>query len=569
MMSKPIRHHLQRLYPQNEVESTYQALLDLIQQFKSRIPASPEQPLFSERDITLITYGDTLRHPHKTPIAALHQFLQERVGDLVSTVHILPFFPYSSDDGFSVIDFAAVDPALGSWQDVSNIADHYQAMVDLVLNHMSSQSRWFQEFLAGNPDYADIVITMPPDTDLSSITRPRVSPLLTPYKKSDGQTVHVWTTFSADQIDLNYGSPKTLLRMIEVLLSYVAHGATTIRLDAVAYLWKRVGTTSIHLEETHRVIQLMRLILNEAAPQTIIITETNVPHAENISYFGNGDNEAQMVYNFTLPPLLLYTMLTQNTRQLREWINTLSAPSDQTTFFNFTASHDGIGVRPLEGILGDEALQMMTDVVEQRGGLVSYRNNPDGSRSPYELNITYVDAVIDPSLPPKLQRKQFILSQSVAMILAGVPAIYIHSLLGSHNNLDDVERLGYNRAINRTKLNLTDILAELDDPNSFRAQVFNHLAMLLKLRAEQPALHPNAAQSTLDLENDHILAISREAPDSGQRLLTLHNFTSDSQTVSLNLDVFQAPIDLITGESLNLNQIHLPPFAVRWITESP
>jgi sucrose phosphorylase len=297
-----------------------------------------------------------------------------------------------------------------------------------------------------------------------------------------------------------------------------------------------------------------------------MITETNVPHAENISYFGSGDDEAQMVYNFTLPPLLLYTMLTQNTRQLRQWINTLSTPSNQTTFFNFTASHDGIGVRPLEGILDQVALQMITSVVEERGGLVSYRNNPDGSRSPYELNITYIDAVIDPSLPPDLQRKQFILSQSVAMSLAGVPAIYIHSLLGSHNNLDGVEKLGYNRAINRAKLNLPDILAELDDPTSFRAQVFNHLATLLKLRAEQPAFHPNAAQSTLNLENDHILAIFREAPDGGQRLLALHNFTSDSQTVLLNLDVFQAPIDLITGESLN--QIHLPPFAVRWITES-
>lgn len=567
-MSEPIRQYLQFLYSEDEVEPTYQALLDLIQQFRARIPALPAQPLFSEQDITLITYGDTLRHPSKTPLAALHHFLQERVGDLVSTVHILPFFPYSSDDGFSIIGFQSVDPALGSWDDVNNIAQDYQVMVDLVLNHMSSKSHWFHEFLSSNPDFADIAITMPPDTDLSSITRPRVSPLLTPYQKADGQTVHVWTTFSADQIDLNYASPRTLIRMIEVLLSYVAHGATTIRLDAVAYLWKQVGTTSIHLEQTHRVIQLMRLILNEVAPQTIIITETNVPHAENISYFGSGDNEAQMVYNFTLPPLLLYTMLTQNTRQLRQWINTLSTPSDLTTFFNFTASHDGIGVRPLEGILDNDALQMMTKMVEKRGGLVSYRNNPDSSRSPYELNITYIDAVINPNLSPDLQVKQFILSQSVAMTLAGVPAIYIHSLLGSHNNLEGVEKLGYNRAINRAKLNLPDILAELDDPASFRAQVFHHLAKLLKLRAAQPALHPNAAQSTLDLKNDHILAIFRESPDGDQHLLALHNFSSDAQTLSLDPALFQTPIDLITGESLDLNQIHLSPIAVRWITES-
>lgn len=568
-MTKSIHQHLQHLYPEDKVEAAYQALQELMDEFRAKFEAPPDRPLFSERDITLITYGDSIRQDGISPLSALNRFLKERVGNTVSAVHILPFFPYTSDDGFSVVDFEQVDPNVGTWDDVTAIAEHYEVMVDLVLNHMSSQNEWFKAFLAGNPDFDDIAITMPPDADLSSVTRPRVSPLLTPYQTANGDTVHVWTTFSADQVDLNFASPNTLLRILKVLLLYVEHGARIIRLDAVAYLWKQVGTTSIHLEETHRVIQLMRLVLNEVAPQTIVITETNVPHAENISYFGDGTNEAQMVYNFTLPPLLLYSMLTQNTQQLCNWINSLSTPSDKTTFFNFAASHDGIGVRPLEGILDNSALEMLTNKVEQRGGQVSYRNNSNGSRSAYELNITYVDAVTDPDLPMDLQVKQFVLSQAVAMALAGVPAIYIHSLLGSHNYQEGVEKLGYNRAINRAKLNLDDINVALDDPTSFRSQVFQKLSQLLKLRVQQSAFHPNAAQVAVDLQNDHVLGILREGIDREQRLLALHNFTPHAQTINIKETYFQNGYDLINHEAVPLHHIHLEPFVVRWITEAP
>ncbi|MBZ0309946.1 MAG: sugar phosphorylase, partial [Anaerolineae bacterium] len=345
MNSERIHSYLHQIYPHEVADETYRRLMKILSQMK--LPAQPFDSFFSERDVTLITYGDTLYQDDEKPLQTLRHFLSDYLQSVVSTVHILPFYPYSSDDGFSVIDYYAVDEWLGTWQDIQDISGDFKMMFDAVINHMSAKSPWFQGFLADDPAYRGLFLTESPETDLSAVTRPRTTPLLTEFTKTSGEKVHLWTTFSDDQIDLDYRSPDTLLRIIEVLLFYVQHGAQVIRLDAIAYMWKAVGTSCIHLPQAHAIIQLFRAVLDGVAPHVILITETNVPHAENISYFGDGNNEAQMVYNFTLPPLLLHSLITGDTHQLAAWINSLSTPSPQTTFFNFTASHDGIGVRPV------------------------------------------------------------------------------------------------------------------------------------------------------------------------------------------------------------------------------
>jgi glucosylglycerate phosphorylase len=406
-------------------------------------------------------------------------------------------------------------------------------------------------------------MTADPKTDLSSVTRPRTSPLLTPFTKKNGETVHVWTTFSDDQVDFDFSQPGTLLRMLAVLLFYCEQGAEVIRLDAIGYMWKKIGTTSIHLEETHRVIQLLRAVLDVIAPDVVLITETNVPHRENISYFGDGMNEAQLVYNFTLPPLLLHTMMTGRTRHLMEWVNSLDAASNRTTFFNFTASHDGIGVRPVEGILNRAEVDALLAHVESRGGRVSYKANSDGSKSPYELNITYLDAVTSPKLPPDLQVRQFIAAQAVMLVLAGVPAIYIHSLLGSHNDTAGLERLGYNRAINRAKLQLDAVEKELNQAGSFRSQVFNAYLHLIKTRIDQPAFHPNGYQHAIDVGNDGVFALVRDVGE--QRIVAVHNLTPDPQRVQLNKAEVKSGRGLLTGREVEAGQTNLAPFEVLWL----
>jgi sucrose phosphorylase len=551
---------LHRLYTSDTAQSTYHRLMDMLNTLK--LPSPEDGVLFSERDVTLITYGDTLRHESEAPLMTLHHFVSQWLKGTISTVHILPFYPYSSDDGFSVIDYYAVDPGLGTWEDVARLGGDFRLMFDAVINHMSAQSDWFKGFLADAPEYHGLFMTALSDQDLSRVTRPRTSPLLTPFVRSNRETVHVWTTFSDDQVDLDYRNPDTLLRIVDVLLFYVRQGARAIRLDAIAYAWKEVGTNCIHLAPTHALIQLLRAALDQAAPHVILITETNVPHAENVSYFGDGYDEAQMVYNFTLPPLLFHTMLSGNARQLSEWANTLITPSDRTAFFNFTASHDGIGVRPVEGILPPAELSRMINAVEERGGRVSYKANPDGSRSPYELNITYVDALSSPTLPRDLQVKCFLCSQAVTLALAGVPAIYIHSLIGSRNDVEGMRQTGHNRRINRAKLDIEKIEAELEDSSSFRAAVFHPYLHLIRTRIRQRAFHPQARQETSILNDGRVFVVKRMIGDEG--ILALFNVTSAAQTVTLEQS---AGRDLLDDQFTPQRTITLEPYQTRWLIQ--
>ncbi len=551
---------LQQLYSPEQAAIYQQQLLDMLSKVKLKHMSADHY--FSERNITLITYGDTLQQASEAPLKTLHHFLKQHLKDVITTVHILPFYPYSSDDGFSVIDYYAVNPDLGTWDDIQHLSSDFRLMFDGVINHMSAESEWFKGFLAGNADYKGLFRTESPDTDLSSVTRPRTSPLLTAFKKTDGSTVHVWTTFSADQVDLDYSHPETLLRILKVLLFYVEQGASVIRLDAIAYMWKVAGTSSIHLPQTHAIIQLMRAALDVVAPEVILITETNVPHAENISYFGNNSYpEAQLVYNFTLPPLLFYTLTVGDAYKLSTWINTLTTPREHTTFFNFTASHDGIGVRPVEGILNATELKQIVDKVESSGGLVSYKTNSDGSHSPYELNITYVDAIIDHNEPVAQQVARFLVSQAVMLSLAGVPAIYIHSLIGSHNDLEGVKQAGYARAINRRKVDVSEISGELDDLSSFRAQVFSGYSHMIQVRMQYAAFHPNGKQQARTLADGRVLILERTSPDHSEHVLCLFNIGAETETVETP---FASSTDLLTQENCE-KLITLAPYQTRWL----
>jgi sucrose phosphorylase len=200
--------------------------------------------------------------------------LEKYARGVITGVHVLPFFPYSSDDGFSVIDYTAVNPDFGTWADVERLGRNFRLMFDAVINHISAHSGWFQEFLKGNPGFADYFIVVEEGTDLSQVVRPRALPLLTSVQTAHGERL-VWTTFSADQIDLNYANPDVLLEIIEILLLYVEKGAEIIRLDAIAYLWKKIGTPCIHLEETHRVVKLFRTVFDAVAPHVMLITRTS------------------------------------------------------------------------------------------------------------------------------------------------------------------------------------------------------------------------------------------------------------------------------------------------------
>jgi sucrose phosphorylase len=582
-MRESIPDHLRALYGPAAGAAASERLRAALAAFSVRRPAGPPRaaglPL-SERDALLITYGDQVIRrdaggaPAEPPLRTLVDFCRRHLGGLVSGVHILPFYPSSSDDGFSVIDYTAVDPALGAWEDVERLGQHFRLMFDAVINHMSAHSAWFQAWRRGDPALADFFITVDGDPDLSAVVRPRARPVLTSFETTAGPR-RVWTTFSDDQVDLNYAKPAVLLAVLEVLLEYVARGADFLRLDAIAYLWKQIGTSCIHLPQTHRVVQLIRAVLDEVAPAVLLITETNVPHAENLSYFGDGVNEAQLVYNFALPPLTLHAFHTGTAEMLSMWAAGLGRLSDQTTYFNFLASHDGIGVNPARGLLPDNAIDALVARVQAHGGMVSYKHNRDGSQSPYELNVNYFDALSDPAGDEPLARQvdRFMAAQAIMLALVGVPGIYFHSLFGSRGWPVGVAQTGRNRTINREKLEAASLEHELSSSSHLRNLVFQRYARLLRARAACPAFHPLGRQVVLEA-GAGVFALLRLAPDGRNGAVCLQDVTGREGTITLDLAALDwgapAARDLIDGRVLSSDNAtrltcSLAPYGVAWL----
>jgi glycosidase len=526
----------------------------------------PRGPLWDQRSVVLITYGDQLRGDGMASIEAQRQFLLNYdLNAVISAIHILPFFPYSSDDGFSVIDYQRVNPETGNWSDVDRLGESFGMAFDLVVNHCSQQHNWFQRYLKGEEPYRNYFIDADPSTDVSAVTRPRSSPLLTPFETNHGKK-HVWTTFSADQVDLNFASPDVLLEMLDILLSYIQHGAGIIRLDAIGFLWKQIGTTCMHLPETHTVVKLMRDLVDDLAPGTILLSETNVPHDENISYFGEGD-EAHIVYQFSLAPLLLDAFLTGDADPLNRWLLGLEFPGDGMTYFNFTASHDGIGVRPLEGLVSPNRVDGLVEGVRRRGGLVSMRRKPDGAESPYELNISYVSAMDSPAgLSPDDHARKFLASQGLMLALKGVPGIYFHSLVGTQNYTEGVEQTGHNRTINRRKFDSDELRRILSDESSVQRKIFDGYRRMLKVRIAQSAFHPDAKQTVLDTDYKSIVALTRSSLDGSQQILVVVNV--GEETVSLDLDRIdrvEVTEDLLSGKPVENQKHEIAAHDIAWL----
>ncbi|TWT97314.1 sugar phosphorylase [Neorhodopirellula pilleata] len=528
--------------------------------------ASSGNPLWDHRDVVLITYADQVRALGLSPLQTQHRFLTDNgLEQLIRCVHLLPFCPSTSDDGFSVADYLAVDPEFGTWDDIHALGRDFDLMYDLVLNHSSQAHEWFQGFIADNPQYAEFYATADPSEDLSSVVRPRSLPLLTPFETPSG-TRYVWTTFSADQVDLNYANPQVMLRMITTLVEYALRGARIIRLDAIAFLWKQIGTSCLHLPQTHAAVKLMRHVLDRTVPGTIVLTETNVPHQENISYFGDGNDEAHMVYQFSLPPLMLDAIHSGDTGVLADWMRSLSLPSDQTTYFNFTASHDGIGVRPAEGLVPPERIDRLVQIVRDHGSRIGMRANSDGTESPYELNITYLDAVADRRTVSAAEHsRRFLATQAIMLSMRGVPAVYFHSLVGSPSDIDAVKTSGIPRRINRHKYDAEELNAALSNPDSLQRRVFEGYRRLLEVRRRHVAFDPKADQEVLDLPTDGLIGFVRTAAD-GQRVGVIANLTDQPRTIRIDPVKVSYQCDVLAQEDLsNAMPLSLRPFQVRWL----
>jgi len=544
---------------------TVAPILDKIEQ--ARAMAVHRQPAgWDQRDAILITYGDSLTAPGEAPLQTLRRFVQRYLQNAFSSVHILPFYPYSSDDGFAVIDYRQVNYRLGDWQDIRALAGSHQLMFDLVLNHVSRQSLWFIDFIEGRPPGCRFFIEADPHGDYSRVVRPRTSPLIVDVYTRQG-IKHVWATFSDDQIDLNFADPAMLLEIVDILLFYLNQGARWIRLDAVAFLWKTPGTSCIHLPQTHAVVKLLRRVAQAVDAGAVIITETNVPHEENISYFGDGD-EAQMIYQFALPPLVLHALNRGSAVYLNQWAAELAPPPPGCTFFNFIASHDGIGVRAVESIIPRHEIDVLIDSVHQYGGYVSMRSDGTGGKAPYELNISLFEALQGTRQGPDTwQVERFLCSQLIMLAMRGVPGIYLHSLTATGNDHELVEQTGRTRSINRHSWRFQEFEALLEQSHSPQARVFYPMLRLLEKRAEQPAFHPDGVQRVY-CDADALVIIQRVAPDDSQTLWAIHNVTQYPQVLPENIvaaiDEGRGVLDLLSEQPWQ-GENRLEPYQVLWL----
>ena len=570
LFSSRVKSLLNRIYKAAVIDDLIEKLFSLLE---PHLGESDKEDFdkWSENNVLLITYGNSIySEKDNSPLTTLDRFLNKYLIDTITGVHILPFFPYSSDDGFAVVDYLAVNPELGNWQDIQRISSQFNLMVDLVVNHVSSHSQWFEQFKQGIQPGCDYFIEVNADLDISDVVRPRSTPLLVKVDTANGAK-HVWATFSPDQIDVDFSNPDVLLEFIKIILFYVQSGARYIRLDAVGFLWKKVGTPCIHLQETHAIIRLFREILQMIDPAIALITETNVPNRENLSYFGNR-NEAHMIYNFSLPPLLLNALLQGRSEHLKTWMMSMPPAPIGCAYFNFIASHDGIGLRPAEGLLDRDEYTALLETMKKFGGEISMRKHSGKAESPYEINISLFDALKGTVKgEDSWQIQRFLCAQTIMMSLEGIPAFYIHSLLATHNDHEKVNQTGHKRSINRHTWDYEKLEKQLNDPLSHHSMVLKELCRLIQIRRRQKAFHPNATQYTLHPLNQALFAFWRQSITRDQSIFSVHNLSDQPQDLrltDLNLVSTDAWIDLISGDKFeDLHDVYiLQPYQSVWIT---
>lgn len=576
-----VRKHLENCYPAEQVNYILKGLTEQIASFQfsssnadkgfaeANKKIKENSSKWDETTSMLITYGDSLKDKEgrQSPLSVLTDFASF-TKDFMSVVHILPFYSETSDGGFAVQDYEAVNERMGTWEDVHGLTGEVEVMFDFVLNHISSYHKWFVQFIKGELPGKNYIRTADPEEDLSQVIRPRRTPLLRPVETVDGMK-HVWCTFGLDQVDVDFSNPDLYLEFTNILLKFIAHGARFVRLDAVGFLWKKIGTGCMHLPETHSIVKSFRSISEIISPSVVTIAELNVPQDENLTYFGDED-ESDVIYNFSLPPLLVHMLLSGNSKYFTTWLKTVPQATLKATYLNITSTHDGIGMRPLEGQLPDEEVELLSESLQSFGAKIGYRTTQDGGKSMYEACITYYDSLkgtikgVDGN-----QIDRFLCSQAIAASLQGIPATYILCLLATHNDYENMKLMGKSRSVNRSKLFIQSVQEELQDDNSERAIVFSRIKELFLNRKLNKAFHPSAPQRVCDVPNT-LVAVERTSLCSNHKVLCVANVTDKPNEIKLS-DITDVPsngVDLITGDKLSADSaIQIKPYQVIWYTQ--
>ncbi len=565
---KDIRRKLSTIYSTNyskrELKTYADEIFRIINRY-NKFGKKGKKVKISEKTSALICYGDSLLNGNKEKtIKTFRKFYKKKLGNLFEIIHFLPFYPSSSDSGFAVKDHYQIDKKLGNWTDIYGQSKITNIMADVVINHASSKGLWFKNFLINKSPGKDYFLTVDNKFNISKVIRPRENRLLkkiSVFKKN----FFIWRTFSDDQIDLNFKNPRVLLRIIKIMINLANHGATIFRLDAVAYLWKKSGSKCINLKETHETIRLLRIVCNLLKSKPIIITETNLPEKENLSYFGVNNNESHWIYNFSLPPLLIHSFLFEDSTCLNKWCKNLPSTKIGNSYFNFLASHDGIGMRPAEGYLDKKKLLKFYKRLKKNGGQLSYRKVQGSFKRVYEANITLFNAFkkSDYDKKGKFFLERYISAHAIMIAFEGVPAIYFNSIFGTSNDEYKYIISGNKRDLNRYKWNKKKLDNLLKNKSSKQSIFYKQILKLILIKKQNKGFHPNAKRENLNM-GKKIFCFKRTSLDKKQIIYNITNLSSKYQKFKFSYK-FSKYKNLLDRTSLN-HKSELKPFETLWLS---
>ncbi len=568
-----LRCLLEKIYKDHSLEefnSMWSQLLQILDSNRinhfSELNSSLSQ--WDSSTVVLITYADGVYSSTNPTFKPLEELIDKHLDNLASIIHLLPFLCSTSDGGFAVSSYEKIDPRFGEWEDLKRLSKNHILMADLVLNHVSASHEWVQQFKNSKEPGKKYILAPVNNANWDDVIRPRNSSLFTSIATKEGKK-DVWTTFGPDQIDINWREPQVLIEFLILINRYCNYGISWIRLDAIGFIWKEPRTTCLHLKEVHLFVQALRLFLQMLKSSFVLITETNVPEEENISYLKPG-NEAHLAYNFPLPPLLLESILSNKADLINKWLCSWPSLPNNTGFLNFSASHDGIGLRALEGIMDPNRLHNLLIACEKRGGLISHRRMPNGEDKPYELNISWWSAMADTSVnPSNYQFERFILSQLFIMALKGVPAFYLPSLMASENDLTNFGKSGERRDLNRERFDIKKLEIILKDPTSNASKNLQKLKHAMATRKELNAFHPNQIMQCLSAGRSDFVIICRGENDD--RVWAVHNMTNTKLSMSFKDDLKMETqkktcyFDILNETNYLENNIEVQPYAVHWL----
>lgn len=424
--------------------------------------------------VQLITYPDSLGQN----LAELHYVLKRYFKDTIGGIHLLPFFPSSADRGFAPITYDRVDPAFGTWRDIEKIGQDFDLMIDFMVNHISRQSIFFQNYLENGKQspYADMFLSFDKlspdgnisDEDLAKIYTRKPRPPYSVIERIDGTKEKIWSTFDYEQIDLDWQSPVTRKIMRNFLFRLARENIKMIRMDAFAYTTIKIGTRSFFLEPD--VWELLEWLDACVAPFDVeILPEVH----ENHTYQLKLSNKGYWTYDFALPMLVLHTLYHHNNKRLLDWLKI--CPRKQITTLD---THDGIGIVDVQELMTQEEIDRTIEGLYDKGSRAKriYNTEAYNNLDLYQMNCTYYSAL-------DCNDDSYICGRILQFFTPGIPQVYYVGLLAGENDIELVEKTKSGRAVNRHNYTLEEIAVEAEKP------VVRRLMHLMKFRNNYPAFN--------------------------------------------------------------------------------